>query len=188
MSIEFVLGRSSVHAREHTDEEPDAEDLQTILSAAMTAPDHGGLKPWRMHVIRGDARRKLGRLFAEALQARKPSASAEDLRICADKPLRGSLIVAVSAKVVEHPKVPAQEQVIAAGCAAMAMVYAAEALGYGAVILSGPNMYAPGVREAFGLASADRMVGFVYIGRPKREQPRKRRAAVDDFVSEWKGA
>ena len=50
---------------------PDAAMLAEILAAGASAPDHGRLRPWRFIVIRGDARERLGEVFAEAL----PSAS-----------------------------------------------------------------------------------------------------------------
>src|SRR3546814_19442361 len=47
---------------------PKQEELDQILQAAMSAPDHGKLRPWRFVLIRGAA---LGRLADRALDAVK---------------------------------------------------------------------------------------------------------------------
>ena len=38
------------------DPAPDELELHSILSAAVRAPDHGRLRPWRLIVLRGAAR------------------------------------------------------------------------------------------------------------------------------------
>src|SRR3546814_10758981 len=49
---------------------PKQEELDQILQAAMSAPDHGKLRPWRFVLIRGAA---IGRLADRALDAVKRS-------------------------------------------------------------------------------------------------------------------
>ena len=41
------------------DPAPDELELHSILSAAVRAPDHGRLRPWRLIVLRGAARKRL---------------------------------------------------------------------------------------------------------------------------------
>ncbi len=45
-AIDTLLNRNS-HAR-LVDPGPDAAELNTILQAALRAPDHGRLRPWRL--------------------------------------------------------------------------------------------------------------------------------------------
>ena len=52
---------------------PEGERLERILAAGASAPDHGRLRPWRFIVIRGEARRRLGEVFADALRRRNPA-------------------------------------------------------------------------------------------------------------------
>ena len=50
-AIDLLLKRNSmklVHGPGPSD-----EDLDKILRAAMTAPDHGAIRPWRFKIIRG---------------------------------------------------------------------------------------------------------------------------------------
>ena len=41
-------------------------ELRNIFKAALRAPDHAQLRPWRFLVIKGDERNHLGELFARA--------------------------------------------------------------------------------------------------------------------------
>src|SRR5690606_28847360 len=44
---------------------PDDETLNAIVRDALRAPDHAALRPWRIFTVRGEARERLGDLFAE---------------------------------------------------------------------------------------------------------------------------
>src|SRR5215470_4683700 len=85
---------------------PDELELHSILSAAMRAPDHGRLRPWRFVVVRGDGRRRLGALMAEAYRRRWPDATPAQVEKEASKPLRAPLVVVVAAKVNEQAHIP----------------------------------------------------------------------------------
>ncbi len=65
-TLDTLLHRNS-HPR-LTEPGPDADQLQTILQAALRAPDHGRLRPWRFVVISGDRRAALGECFQRSLQ------------------------------------------------------------------------------------------------------------------------
>jgi nitroreductase len=153
---------------------PSAQDLETILQAAVAAPDHGRLKPWRFILIDGAAREKLGGLMAEALQRREPSAPAGKLEAERKKALRAPLVVVVAAAVQPAAKVPEIEQVVAVGAATQNMLVAAHALGYGGFWRTGANAYDAAVKRALGLAASDTVVGFLYLGTTKTPgQPRQ---------------
>jgi len=49
---------------------PDAGQLQQILEAAASAPDHGQLLPWRFVLVPQDARAALATVFGAALLER----------------------------------------------------------------------------------------------------------------------
>src|SRR6266496_2812855 len=54
---------------------PTAGDLDALLRAAMAAPDHGRLRPWRFVAVRAPGLERLGEVFAKAHAAREPAAS-----------------------------------------------------------------------------------------------------------------
>jgi nitroreductase len=164
---------------------PDELDLHLMLSAAVRAPDHGRLRPWRFVVLKGAARQRLGDLMAEALVHRHPDASAAQIEKERSKPFRAPMILAVAAKVVESSKIPAIEQVLSAGAAAQNVMIAAFALGYGCAWKTGDAAYDSEIKAAFGLAPSDSIVGFLYLGSNAKALPPAPPADLDALVTEW---
>ena len=185
-ALDAILTRNSVPARLLGDPAPDGKDLETILDTAMRAPDHASLRPWRFIIIRGDARKRLGEVFAAALCRRDPLADAEARQKELNRPMRSPLIVTVCAEVVEdHPKVPVVEQIVTCGAAAQNMMNAAHAMGYAGIMLTGANAHDPLVKEALGLKVKDEIIGFLYFGTPESEPRPKKRPDAADYVEEW---
>ena len=52
------------------DPEPPAGVLEACLEAAIRAPDHGRLRPWRFILIRGEGRQRLGEVIGRG--SRRP--------------------------------------------------------------------------------------------------------------------
>jgi nitroreductase len=147
-----------------TDPGPSETHLQRILSAAVRAPDHGKLAPWRFVVLAGDTRLLLGQAMAELLRAERPDCSAAQLSAERDKPLRAPVVVAVAAQTLPGHKVPVHEQVHAVAAAVQNMLLAAHALGYGAMWKTGTAARSALVKRALALADNDEIVAFVYLG------------------------
>lgn len=164
---------------------PDDRALRVALEAAARAPDHGLVRPWRVRLVRGEARARLGDVFCDAARRRDPGASQEALEKVRRKPLRAPLLIVVAARVVEHPKAPAIEQILSAGMAAHAILLALHAQGFAALLRTGEAAYDPEVKRALGLAPADAIVGFIYVGTPTAPHPQIKRPSPDEFTEEW---
>ena len=108
---------------------PSAEQREQLFAAALRAPDHGQLSPWRFLTIEGEARERLGELFVQGLSATNAPVKPEALEKARKGPLRAPLLVVVVACLQDHPKIPRQEQLLAAGCAAHGLLLAAQGLG-----------------------------------------------------------
>jgi nitroreductase len=181
--IEQLLTRNS--APRLASPAPDRATLEYMFRAALRAPDHAWLQPWRFLVIGGEDRERLGEVFLASLLARNPDAdeSARDKARAA--PLRAPLLVIVICRYREHPKVPREEQVISAGCAAHAMLLAAEAQGYAGIWRTGSYASDALVARELGLDDSESIVGFLYFGsREGREKPLPERR-IEDFVQQW---
>lgn len=161
---------------------PDAVQREVLFRAALRAPDHGQLRPWRFLTVEGAALAQLGELFAQALPA---DASPEAVSKARAMPLRAPLLVVVIARVQAGSKVPAQEQVLAAGCAAHGILLAAHAQGVGAVWRTGEMAYNPQVAAGLGLGSDEQVIAFLYLGTPERELRAVPKLQVSDFVRAW---
>ncbi|MCZ6765050.1 MAG: nitroreductase [Alphaproteobacteria bacterium] len=170
-----------------TEPAPSQEDLDTILAAAVRAPDHGRLRPWRFLCIRGAAREKLGRAMAEKMARDNAEANASMLARTAAKPLRAPLIIAVIGTVdTEHPKIPEIEQVLSAGSAAQNIMLAAYALGYGCMWKTGEICYDDAFKALLGVKPTDHIVGFMYLGTiDASAQMEIDRPDFRSLVSEW---
>ena len=185
--LETLIERQSTPPRLMNENEgPTPADIQDILRAAVSAPDHGAIRPWRFVIIEGKNRAVLGRIFANALKTRDPEASEEAIQKEFKRPLRAPTVIAILARVVnDRPNVPRIEQIVATACAAQNMLAAANAKRFGGILLTGKNAHDPNVRAFFGLKSDDEIVSFLYLGKPNGEQPSKLRPNPNDFIEEF---
>ncbi|MGO1119530.1 nitroreductase family protein [Rhodovibrionaceae bacterium A322] len=186
--LEFLQSRQSVSVRHMGEGVPSAEELQQIFQSAMSAPDHGALRPWRFLTLDKDAMVKLGDLFVEGLLARDPEASDEAQEMIRGKAQRTSLLIVAAAEITEgHPKVPPIEQIVASSAATQNVLLALHGLGYGAVLVTGPNAHSPQVKAGLGFAEKDEILGFILVGSIEEEQREKKRADAQGYYKAWKG-
>ena len=167
---------------------PEQETLNNIFRAALRAPDHALLRPWRFITIKEAGLPALGDLFAEATREINPESTDVEIEKARAKPLRAPLIVVAVATVTEHAKVPEVEQVISAGTAAHSMLLAAYAQGIVAMWRTGSMAYHPSVHAGLGLVEGEHIVGFLYMGERQGKSRNLPRLDVEDFVSDWVGS
>jgi len=184
-SLDFFEGRRSQPSRQLGEPGPTPEQLQRLLTAAIRVPDHGKLTPWRLLLIRGEARARLGEALTRIHVRADPAVPPAVLQKDRDRFNFAPLIVAVAARVEPNPKVPDQEQVLSAGYVAYNLLLGAQALGFGAQILTGWAAYDRDVATLLGLGEKDRIVAFVHIGTTRDEAPERIRPALSDVVGEW---
>src|SRR5687768_12273215 len=96
---------------------PSDNDLKQMLDAAMTAPDHNELRPWKFVVLREGALVQLGEVMRDALAVGDPSATPGQLDKERLKPLRAPVVIAVAARRVET-SLPFVELICSAAAAA----------------------------------------------------------------------
>ncbi len=151
-------------AKTYGETAPNKEQLAIVLQAAVRAPDHGRLRPWRFMLIEGNQRRKFSEMLADAALRRTPGLSAGDLQRERDKAMRAPLIIIVACRIVPGTKIPVIEQILAAGAAAQNMLLALHSMGFASAWKTGDAAYDPEVKRALGFAADDHLVGFVYTG------------------------
>lgn len=187
-TLEFLQSRTSIPAKLLSDPAPDEQQLKEILTAAVAAPDHGSLRPWEFVVISGNARKKLGDIFAESARRRDPEISEEEMERQRQKPLRSPMIITVVGKITpDHPKAPEIEQVLSAGAAAQQILLAANALGFGSVWVTGAYAFDDFIKTSLGIDPANPIVGFIYLGTPTIGKPQVIRPDPDIFTRHWEG-
>jgi nitroreductase len=185
--LDFLNARRSTPSRQLGEPGPDAAQLEQLLTAAIRVPDHGKLTPWRLLLIRGEARARLGERLAEIHQRKDPDIAGPALAKDRDRYTFAPLIIAVIARIdAQHPKIPQQEQLLSTGCVAYNLLLGAHALGFGAQWLTGWAAYDADAAALFGLSPQERIVSFVHIGTAREAAPERTRPALTEIVSEWK--
>ncbi len=162
---------------------PAGEALENIKQAALRAPDHGGLTPWRFIVCEGGGLKRLGLLFEQS--AIENGKSAKEVERAPQLPLRAPMVIVAIARYQDSPKVPRIEQVASASCAVMSMQMAAQAQGFNGIWRTGTYAQCELVRSELGLAEDDELVGFLYLGTPAVQAPPPEAKAAEDFFEHW---
>ncbi len=183
--LDRLLDRASVSALR--DPAPSGAVLDRILETALRAPDHGRLTPWRLLLIRGDARQRLADRVAASLRAREPGVGDALVERQSSKFLRAPLVIALGARIVPDHKIPQSEQLMSVAAAAMNLLNAVHMAGFGAIWLTGANSYDPLVQAALGLSAPDMLAGFLFVGTVAEPARPARRPALGDHVAEWTG-
>lgn len=164
---------------------PGPAELKEMVRAAIRAPDHCWLNPWRFIRIDGERRAAFGEELERCLLQRNPAADAGARDKARNAPLRAPLLLVVVARIREHPKVPALEQRLSAGCAAHGILLAAEAMGYAGVWRTGDPAFDPAVMQVLGLAPGEEITGFLYLGTRATAAKNLPALEPDDFLSSW---
>jgi nitroreductase len=187
-TLATLLTRRSVSPRRLTGPAPSREAPNSILGAALRAPDHGGLVPWRVIEFPAETREDLAAVFAAEKLRRDPLASEEDVRRAREHATHAPTVLAFIVRPQRHPLVPALEQWLSAGAALGNILAAAHLLGFGAIMLSGERCQDQAVRQALGVAREEMLAGFISIGTIANSPPPAVRPPCERVWSSWAGA
>lgn len=168
-----------------TEPAPDQPALDNMFKAAMRAPDHGLLRPWRFLILQGDARERLGELFAQAALSDEPGLTPPQLDKLRGKPLRAPMIIVGICSPRNHPKVPLLEQQLAAGAAIDNLLIAAHAQDIGAIWRTGPMATHSMVTRGLGLSSHENILAFIYLGTPDGPRRPVKEEDFTPYVQDW---
>ena len=166
-ALSALLDRYSLGVKHLTDPGPDAEQLLQMVEAALRAPDHAELVPFRLVVVQGEARARLAELFAK--HAAMKGKDAEGIAIERERAMKAPATIAVLARIdLGHPLVPAHEQWMCVGGAVTNFLNAAHAMGFAGKMLSGDKARAPHLVQAF-CEPGETLVGWIVLGTPTRK-------------------
>ena len=185
--IDHLLARKSHPIAELVEPAPKDDEIATMVAAAVRVPDHGRLAPWRFIVYRGEARHRIGEMLAELAQRREgelPPARIEQEKA---RFARAPLVIGVVHSPKESAKIPQWEMFLSGGAAAMNLVHAANALGYGTNMISNWYSDVPEGRALLGLAPQERVVGFVHIGTAQAPAPERPRPDPAKLYTDYSG-
>jgi len=164
-ALALMTERRNISPRRLVEPGPSREEVGTLMEAAVTAPDHGTLTPWRFILIPDAARPGLGHAFAKALVERDPGATQEQLETAVEKAHRAPcLLVAVLRRDNGTSGIPDAERLVSLGCAIQNALLAATAMGYGSGLTSGRSLSSTAMRSYLGLQPDEQAVCFLAVG------------------------
>ncbi|MEJ7840005.1 MAG: nitroreductase [Thermomicrobiales bacterium] len=160
--------------------------IEQILEAGTWAPNHHLSEPWRFFVLTGDGRLGLGAALADAVvegqepgEERQRKWDHQSLR-----PLRAPGVIAIAVEPGPEDQCIEIEEIASGAAAGQNMLLAAHALGLAAIWRSGRPTYSRQVREFLKLSERGVVLGFIYLGYPSMEPPKRERRPIHD-VTTW---
>ena len=162
---------------------PDAvsrDVIEKLLAAAVQAPNHYKVRPWRFVVLTGNGRNKLGDVMLASQLARMPDLSTEASDKIRALPLRAPLLIAVGVDKPSEPKVLEVENICAAAAACENLLLAAHATELAVKWRTGEWARDAKVKEFLGFAPDQHIIAFLYIGYPAMEGEYPQRPSYED--------
>ncbi|MBP8020162.1 MAG: nitroreductase [Agitococcus sp.] len=182
-TLTALLTRTSQGAL--TEPAPSADVLNTAFQAALRAPDHRLLRPWRYLVIGGEAMKRLGEIFLEAGLQDNPALTEVEQQRLLKMPLRAPMIVVAITVAKDDPKVPLVEQILSTGAALQNFLLAIHAQGFASMWRTGWVTEHAHIRTALGLLTNESIAGFIYLGTAANAPRQPTLLTVNDFVQQW---
>ena len=180
-SIELLLSRKSHNKL--IAPAPTKEQLETLFKAALRAPDHALLRPWRYRVYESDGLDRLGEAFVQASRQSDPELSAEKLEKIRTKPKRAPMVIVASVKITEHPKVPPIEQILSGGASVQNLLMAAHFQSIGAMWRTGALAFDENLKSLLGCDANESIIGFIYLGSEEGQKRLPKAVELTDHVS-----
>lgn len=180
-----MLDRRSVSPKRLGAPGPSPAQLDVILQAALRAPDHGSLHPWRVIEFPAESRAALADVFEQEKRRRDPLACAGDLGLARGHALRPPMLLGFVVSPAARSKVPVQEQWLSAGAALCNLLNAVHRLGFGAIMLSGDRCYDAVLPSQLGVGPDEFLAGFISIGRVVQTPPARQPVGSAQVLSRW---
>jgi nitroreductase len=158
------------------------EEIESLLEAAVLAPNHHLTQPWRFYVLGPEARRGYGLALGERKARKLPdpdAANAIRSRTAAEHEAFPALI-AVAMVLHENPETREEDYAAVMQAIANIMLAAVER-GLGTHMRTGAVMDDPAARAAVGVGEGERIVALLNVGVPAEvpaPKPRPGAAAV----------
>ena len=156
------------------------ELIEKLLEAAVQAPNHHHVRPWRFVVLTGRARERLGDVMARSQGQRRPDLPPETFDKTRRLPLRAPLLIAVGVDKPTAPTIIETENLSAASAACQNILLAAHALGLGGMWRTGEWASDVNVKEFLGFGADQYITAFLYIGYPEMQQEFPPRPGYED--------
>lgn len=184
---QLLKTRRSIFPTLYTGEKVDDKIISQMLENANWAPNHKLTEPWRFKVFTGEGLKKLGEIQAavyKEVTEKDGTFTQKKYENLLEKPLTASHVILISMHRDEKESVPEVEEISAVACAVQNMYLTATAYGVGCYWGTGGITYFDESKSALGIAPKDRIMGFMYVGIPKKWPDSPPKGTIDDKI-EW---
>ncbi len=154
--------------------------IEKMLAAAVQAPNHYKVRPWRFFVLTGAALERLADVMVSAFRKRMPGAADDAAEAQRPKALRSPVLIVVGVDKPSESKVIEIENVCATAAAVQNLLLAAHDLGLATKWNTGDNATDDSIKAFFGLAPDQHLLGFIHIGYPMAEAQSVERPSFED--------
>ena len=179
--LDFLARRRSSSAVTLAEPGPRSDEIAALIQLAARVPDHGKLSPWRFIILDSEGKAAFAaKLEALAMDRGDPRAAAKLAKL--KVPPVG---IAVVSRTVAH-EIPLWEQELSAGAVCTTLLYAAQALGYGANWITDWYAYDAQAKALLGLALDERVAGFIFMGTPKEPPMERERPDSVALTTLWR--
>ncbi|MHA2936953.1 nitroreductase family protein [Vibrio sp. RC27] len=180
-AIDALINRRSYARCNLIKPAPNQAQIETLLQAAMSVPDHGNLKPWRFIVVQDQGIRDL------SILAQKKYAtvmSSENIAAFVEEIIATPMMVFVCSDLTLDHRVSILDQQLAGGAACEHILLAAHALGFAGIWHTAEAD--DDLRQLLCLKKEDSILGVLSIGTAKRTSKAKR-ASFTSLTQTWDG-
>ena len=183
-TINNLLTRRSIAQLQ--DPAPSKDKMHLVYQAALRAPDHSWIRPWRFIEVTGKGRDRLAQSFINVSQKDEEIDDEKKIKITS-LPFRAPMIIIVAAEITIKPNVPRIEQIQSTAAATQNILLALHDMGFGAYWRTGKyttenNKY---IAEELSLSSKTEVLGYLYIGTPSTDPKAIPSLQNEDFVTNW---
>ncbi|MEO5800172.1 MAG: nitroreductase [Gemmatimonadales bacterium] len=179
--FEAIQSRRSI--RQFTDRTITREEIETLLQAAVLAPNHRMTQPWRFHVLGPEARHAYGATLGarKAKKIEDPEAARVLVEKVAANHAALPAMLAVSMQLNENAEIR-EEDYAATMMAVQNLLLAACGTGLGTHLKTGAVMDDPGARAAAGVPEGERIVVLIELGEPAGATEAKARRPASELT------
>ena len=181
-TLDVLHGRRSI--RQFTTREVPRADVETILGAAVAAPNHRLTQPWRFYVLGAEARHAYGLALGNRKAKKIEDAVAADTMRNNVAKEHAALPLMIIVAMTEDANLEIREEDASATMMAIQnLSIAAVALGLGTHIKTGAVMQDPAARAAAGVPEGQRIVAVINLGEPATVPPAKERKSAESLTT-----
>lgn len=180
----LIRERRSTFPKQYDAGKPVADTIiQQMLENANWAPTHKLTEPWRFTVFTGNGLKTFANLQASVY---KNTAGAnfreENYQKLLATPLLASHVISIGMKRHADKNIPEMEEIAAVACAVQNMHLTASAYNVGCYWTTGGVTFNEAAKPFFDLDTADKLMGFFYVGVIAVPSPAGKRGAIEEKV------